>query len=177
MKRFLVGVTVAALVAVMFMPVATMATGTTFPYWTEGAHNEDEQQSRLAFIDRKISEFTDRRDAIVDRKAELRSRIRKLDRRLDRIRGRIDKHRGFRRRIREVTGYASQLYGMRLCESTNNYQAHSPTGTYHGGYQYDISTWGGYGGYGDAHAAPWYLQDARTAEYLKAGQASRWPNC
>jgi len=36
-----------------------------------------------------------------------------------------------------------ELLRLRMCESTDNYQAVSPSGTYRGAYQFDQPTWNG----------------------------------
>jgi transglycosylase-like protein len=61
---------------------------------------------------------------------------------------------------------------LRFCESTNNYQAVSPTGKYRGAYQFDLPTWQSVGGTGDPAAAPPAEQDARARElYARRGSA------
>lgn len=59
---------------------------------------------------------------------------------------------------------------MRFCESSDNYQAISPTGKYRGAYQFDSATWQTVGGTGDPAAAPPAEQDARARElYARRG--------
>lgn len=59
---------------------------------------------------------------------------------------------------------------MRFCESSDNYQATSPTGKYRGAYQFDFPTWQTVGGTGDPAAAPAAEQDARARElYARRG--------
>jgi hypothetical protein len=59
---------------------------------------------------------------------------------------------------------------MRFCESSDDYQAISPTGKYRGAYQFDYATWQTVGGTGDPAAAPPAEQDARARElYARRG--------
>ena len=81
-----------------------------------------------------------------------------------------------------------QWYDLRRCESTNNYQAISPTGTYRGAYQFSRATWDFIAGI-SAHVEVHHLLgvdpiDASPAEqdlmaltlynYWGRGQ---WPEC
>ena len=67
----------------------------------------------------------------------------------------------------------SYLLSVASCESGLNPSAYNPAG-YHGLFQFDQSTWAGYG-YGSIYDP---VAQARTAaELLAAGQSSRWPNC
>lgn len=59
------------------------------------------------------------------------------------------------------------------CESGLDPNAYNAAG-YHGLFQYDTTTWAGYG-YGDIFDP--VAQARTTAELLAAGQSSRWPNC
>lgn len=63
---------------------------------------------------------------------------------------------------------------MRFCESTDNYQAISPTGKYRGAYQFDRPTWQSVGGTGDPAAAPPEEQDARARELYARRGAQPW---
>lgn len=65
------------------------------------------------------------------------------------------------------------LYGVALCESDLDTQAHNAAG-YHGLFQFDSTTWAAYG-YGSIYDP---TAQARTAaRLLAAGQTDRWPNC
>ena len=66
---------------------------------------------------------------------------------------------------------------LRFCESTNNYQAISPSGTYRGAYQFDFATWQTVGGTGDPAAAPPEEQDARARELYARRGPQPWPEC
>ena len=66
---------------------------------------------------------------------------------------------------------------MRFCESSDNYQAVSPKGTYTGAYQFDRPTWQSVGGTGDPADASPSEQDARARElYARRGDVP-WPVC
>ncbi len=73
-----------------------------------------------------------------------------------------------------VTGDA--WYHLRVCESGNNYARNSGNG-YFGAYQYNLSTWGHYGGYARPDLAPPAVQDAK-AKLTQAARGWRpWPAC
>ena len=72
---------------------------------------------------------------------------------------------------------AEKWEALRDCESTDNYQAISPSGRYRGAYQFDLPTWETVGGAGDPALAPPLEQDARARElYAKRGHQP-WPVC
>jgi hypothetical protein len=69
------------------------------------------------------------------------------------------------------------LAAIRACESTNNYQAVSPSGKYRGAYQFDQPTWDRfaddeYKGV-DPAAAPPHVQDETASRVTY----DAWPNC
>lgn len=66
---------------------------------------------------------------------------------------------------------------LRLCESTHNYQAISPSGLYRGAYQFDLPTWETVGGSGDPAMAPPEEQDARARELYARRGPQPWPVC
>ena len=59
------------------------------------------------------------------------------------------------------------LMTIRLVESRDNYGAEAAGSSASGAYQFIDSTWGGYGGYGHAAAAPPSVQDARARQHLR----------
>ena len=77
-----------------------------------------------------------------------------------------------------------QLYRLRMCESTDNYQALSPTGLYRGGYQFDFRTWNDVAsrhflwlvGVDPLTAAP-YWQDAMARALFSERGRQPWPVC
>lgn len=72
---------------------------------------------------------------------------------------------------------SAQLASIRACESGGDYQAVSPSGKYHGAYQFDLATWAAAGGSGNpANASP-AEQDARAQAWIDAGHRGAWPNC
>lgn len=69
------------------------------------------------------------------------------------------------------------LASTRACESTNDPRAHDPSGTYHGWYQFDMSSWAGAGGSGDPHLASKREQSYRAAVWYRMAGSGAWPNC
>jgi hypothetical protein len=77
-----------------------------------------------------------------------------------------------------------QLYRLRWCESTDNYQAISPGGWYRGGYQFDYRTWNDVAsrhypwlvGFDPAAAEP-YWQDAMARALFSERGRQPWPVC
>ncbi len=65
---------------------------------------------------------------------------------------------------------------LKMCESGNNY-ANKNNPKYRGAYQYDISTWGGFGGFIDPADAPPSVQDAKFLETYNRRGKSPWPSC
>lgn len=65
---------------------------------------------------------------------------------------------------------------LRICESGGNYATNTGNGFY-GAYQYDISTWGGYGGFTLPSDAPASIQDAKAAQTQAQRGWSPWPAC
>lgn len=65
---------------------------------------------------------------------------------------------------------------LKMCESGNNY-ANKNNPKYRGAYQYDISTWGGFGGFTDPADAPPSVQDAKFLETYNRRGKSPWPSC
>ena len=76
------------------------------------------------------------------------------------------------------------LARLRQCESTDNYQAVSSSGTYRGAYQFDQTTWDGVAerffpwleGVDPVDAAPWW-QDAMTRALWSERGKQPWPIC
>ena len=76
------------------------------------------------------------------------------------------------------------LLRLRNCESTDNYQAVSPSGTYRGAYQFDQPTWDGVAerhfpwleGVDPVDAEPWW-QDAMTRALWSERGRQPWPVC
>ena len=70
--------------------------------------------------------------------------------------------------------FEAALAALRSCEGSYS----SATGNgYYGAYQFDIGTWGGYGGYPNAAAAPPIVQDQKAWETYQARGWSPWPSC
>jgi hypothetical protein len=66
---------------------------------------------------------------------------------------------------------------LRWCESSDRYDAVSPSGTYRGAYQFDYATWQTVGGTGDPALAPPTEQDARARELYARRGWYPWPVC
>lgn len=70
--------------------------------------------------------------------------------------------------------FAQALARLRSCEGS--YTSNTGNG-YYGAYQFDIQTWGGYGGYPNASVAPPAVQDEKAwLTYQRRGW-SPWPSC
>ena len=77
-----------------------------------------------------------------------------------------------------------ELLRLRMCESTDNYQAVSSSGTYRGAYQFDQPTWDGVAdrhfpwleGVDPIDAEPWW-QDAMTRALWSERGRQPWPIC
>lgn len=69
----------------------------------------------------------------------------------------------------------SGLAVIRNCESHGQYATNTGNG-YYGAYQYDVSTWNGYGGYRTANLAPPSLQDQRARQDYP-NRHQKWPAC
>lgn len=77
-----------------------------------------------------------------------------------------------------------ELHRLRMCESTDNYRAVSPSGTYRGAYQFDQTTWDDVAGrffpwlagIDPIDADPWW-QDAMTRALWSERGKQPWPIC
>ncbi len=84
---------------------------------------------------------------------------------------------------RDALNY-EQLNRLRICESTDNYQAVSWTGLYRGGYQFDLRTWNDVAsrhfrwlvGVDPAAAEPYWQDAMARALYSERGRQP-WPVC
>ncbi len=71
-------------------------------------------------------------------------------------------------------GFDAALARLRSCEGS--YSSNTGNG-YYGAYQFDVGTWGNYGGYPNAAAAPPLVQDQKAKEtYMRRGWQP-WPSC
>lgn len=70
--------------------------------------------------------------------------------------------------------FAEALARLRSCEGS--YTSNTGNG-YYGAYQFDKQTWGGYGGYPHAAAAPPAVQDQKAWETYKRRGWQPWPSC
>ena len=87
--------------------------------------------------------------------------------------------------VRTATARRAPLYGpatgdnwyrLRLCEAGNDYTKNTGNG-YYGAYQFNISTWGNWGGYSRPDLAPPAVQDAKAQETYNRRGWSPWPAC
>ena len=77
-----------------------------------------------------------------------------------------------------------ELLRLRMCESTDNYQAVNPSGKYRGAYQFDQPTWDGVAerhfpwlvGLDPIDVEPWW-QDAMTRALWSERGRQPWPQC
>jgi len=77
-----------------------------------------------------------------------------------------------------------ELLRLRMCESTDNYQATNPSGKYRGAYQFDQPTWDGVAerhfpwlaGLDPVDVEPWW-QDAMTRALWSERGRQPWPKC
>lgn len=65
---------------------------------------------------------------------------------------------------------------LRMCEAGGNYAANTGNG-YYGAYQFDIRTWGNYGGYYRPDLAPPAVQDQKARMTQAARGWYPWPGC
>ena len=70
--------------------------------------------------------------------------------------------------------FAGALAKLRSCEGS--YTSNTGNG-YYGAYQFDIRTWGGYGGYTRASDAPAAVQDQKAWETYQRRGWQPWPTC
>jgi hypothetical protein len=78
------------------------------------------------------------------------------------------------RGIYKASGDAWQ--SLRFCEAGGDYSRNSGNGFY-GAYQFNLSTWGGYGGYTYPDQAPPEIQDAKARETQSRRGWNPWPAC
>ncbi len=65
---------------------------------------------------------------------------------------------------------------LRLCEAGGDYAKNTGNG-YFGAYQYNLSTWGNFGGYARPDLAPPAVQDAKAQATQAARGWAPWPSC
>lgn len=70
--------------------------------------------------------------------------------------------------------FAEALARLRSCEGS--YTSNTGNG-YYGAYQFDIQTWGGYGGFANASLAPPEVQDQKAWETYQRRGWQPWPAC
>lgn len=159
----------------------------TWPYYSTGATSESENEGRIDYVtaqraekreqksklNARDKEITKRIEALKERRSDVRDRKRKLDRAIGQDTFLI-------KAFVAIRGSVADLFNCRMGESTNNYQEHGdhPNGDQvHGAYQYLNSTWAGAFGYGDAHTAPFFIQDWQTKKMWVAGRRGEFAAC
>lgn len=75
-----------------------------------------------------------------------------------------------------VIGGDDAFAKLRFCEAGGDYNKNTGNG-YYGAYQYDIRTWGNYGGFARPDLAPPEVQDAKARATQAARGWSPWPAC
>lgn len=76
----------------------------------------------------------------------------------------------------QAAATAENMLALRFCEAGNIYSRNSGNG-YYGAYQYNLSTWGNWGGYARPDLAPAEVQDAKFLETFARRGWSPWPAC
>jgi resuscitation-promoting factor RpfB len=72
--------------------------------------------------------------------------------------------------------FGQALAKLRSCEAGGNYKINTGNG-YYGAYQFNVSTWNGYGGYTYPSDAPPAIQDQKATETYKGRGWQPWPGC
>ncbi len=75
-----------------------------------------------------------------------------------------------------VIGGDDAFAQLRYCEAGGDYNKNTGNG-YYGAYQYDMRTWGNYGGFARPDLAPPEVQDAKARATQAARGWSPWPAC
>jgi hypothetical protein len=75
-----------------------------------------------------------------------------------------------------VIGGSDAWAQLRFCEAGGDYTKNTGNG-YYGAYQYNLSTWGNYGGYARPDLAPPAVQDAKAQATQAARGWAPWPAC
>jgi len=75
-----------------------------------------------------------------------------------------------------VIGGSDAWAQLRFCEAGGDYTKNTGNG-YYGAYQYNLSTWGNYGGYARPDLAPPEVQDAKAQQTQAARGWAPWPAC
>ncbi|MDP4038525.1 MAG: transglycosylase family protein [bacterium] len=81
---------------------------------------------------------------------------------------------GSNQKLYRASGDAWQ--SLRFCEAGGDYSRNSGNGFF-GAYQFNLSTWGNYGGYRYPHEAPPDVQDAKARETQARRGWNPWPAC
>lgn len=195
MKRYVIALTTLAVVTAVVVPGVVADAGQTvscdgsFPVFDSTALTEEENQARIACIE-------DRRDTIQlriaerrERKVDITDRIKSLKRTRAQVTERIARDRKaltplteVTRLLRYVSGYIAWINSTSTCESGNDPEAHSSSGSYHGKGQFSLSTWGSletadrYAVH-DPHTTYVLIQDRGMVELLERSSDEQWPTC
>lgn len=68
-------------------------------------------------------------------------------------------------------------YSTSSCEAGMDPQAHNPSGVYHGGFQFLLSTWQAAGGTADPHTHSWEAQAVTAVQWMRRAGRGQWPVC
>jgi hypothetical protein len=78
--------------------------------------------------------------------------------------------------VTTVAASGDLLAKLRYCEAGGIYTRNSGNG-YYGAYQYNLGTWGNYGGYARPDLAPAAVQDEKAQSDISRRGWSPWPTC
>lgn len=192
--KALTGLVTVAVAATMLQGVTATADQTvecdgSFPIFDSTALTEEENSARISCVDERRKTIQDRIAERRERKADITAKIKSLKRTRAQVSNRIARDRKaltplteVTRLLRYVSGYIAWLNSTSACESGNNPEAHSASGSYHGKLQFSLSTWNSLQtaaryGHDDPHTEPAIVQDAGGVELLKRSGDEQWPTC
>ncbi len=160
--------------------IAVLSLVPNLNYQTPKLDTPQSDKTVVSFFSSKKPEFPDRSEQI--RQAQAIDKQRELDRlqaiEAQRLALIAEQAKKAVEQAPVVSGGTSdaKILALKMCESGNNY-ANKNNPTYRGAYQYDRSTWAGFGGYVDPADAPPAVQDAKFAETYARRGGSPWPVC
>lgn len=164
------------------MTVILTALAMITPYWQERGcdhgHREAVARTRLHVV--MTAPVADRRKAwhyvvcVKYRNSHLR--LRKQMKRLRQWRKDNDDQLRF---LQQPAGWQGWAWSTSKCETGGTYSPtiHDPSGTYHGAFQFSLSTWNAAGEYGDPHSYSWYYQANVAIRFAQQYGTQHWPVC
>lgn len=160
-----------------------------FPIYDNTAMSETENEQRIAcvkerrrVIAERISERRKKRSDITDRIEQLRNRKQEIQNRIERDKERAQPLNAVISLLSYIRGEVSWAWKTGACESGHNPEAHSPSGKFHGEYQFalgwkDSLDWFIRYGSDDPHTEPAIVQTAAAVELKREGGSQHWPVC